>query len=79
MVGVVYQDTYTGGKIDENYYLKTTPFEDKKVKNYLDSLLGEQTSYVPYGSNCRDFSQESFNIIKKKGIGKKSKPPKLKK
>ncbi len=64
--GVVYVDPYGGGKIDKNHYLKTTPEEDAKVKAYLDSLVGTESTYCLLGANCRDFSKEAFKVIKEK-------------
>jgi RHS repeat-associated protein len=71
--GQVYRDTTLGGTILDEWYRKTTPAEDARVFNMLQSLVGHKANYLPWRT-CRNFSIENFQRIAKMGIGRPAAP-----
>ena len=62
--GQVYRDYDTGGEIVR--YMKTTKEQDREIKKYLVSLEGREAVYDLPLLNCRKFSHDRFEQIKKK-------------
>jgi RHS repeat-associated protein len=61
--GLVQRDSLTGGS--RGRYLITTPKQDVEIIRYLSSLVGRKGLYVATGYNCRTFSDNTFDYIKK--------------
>jgi RHS repeat-associated protein len=72
--GEAYRDTSTGGEIDPDRYVKTTPEEDKAMKESLDFLVGKKADYRPW-MTCRKFAKGQFDRLKKRFNLKPTKPP----
>jgi RHS repeat-associated protein len=71
--GEVYYDYDIGGRIKR--YMKTTKKQDREIKQYLSSLVGRQGVWDLPFLNCRKFSYDRFEQIKKKYNLIESRPP----
>lgn len=60
-VGMVYVDNDKANTIVK--VLKTTPVQDKKIKEYMASLVGNKARYHPYTNSCRHFSMDLYDNI----------------
>jgi len=67
--GIVYEDTIDPsiGVVER---VRTTPQEDRKIKQYLKKQVGNTGPYHPIGYSCRDFSKQMFHKIKLKFLYK---------
>ena len=62
--GIVYEDIRGGGtKIVE--ILRTSPIQDKKIIQYMQSQLGKTASYNLAINSCRNYSASQFDYIEK--------------
>ena len=69
--GVVYKNPNNKDTPVEGKCLKTTPEEDKKAKEILDNMVGEEMPYQLIGGTCRSFSQDMFEFFEEDmGFGK---------
>jgi hypothetical protein len=70
--GVVYEDwnevakVLEGGEseIEGDKYLKTTPEQDAEMQEELDKMVGTESGYDIWGSNCRGFSRSVFEAFR---------------
>jgi RHS repeat-associated protein len=61
--GIVYVDK--GMERGASDTLKTTPGQDKNIQTYLESLVGNRGNYNFIIYNCRTFSRQQFELIKR--------------
>jgi RHS repeat-associated protein len=62
--GIVSRDTITGGF--KGRYLYTTPAQDREIRRDLSLFQDATGTYYVAGLNCRKFSNDRFDEIKKK-------------
>jgi RHS repeat-associated protein len=64
--GVIYRDDGSGGPPKcPSLHKKTTPKEDKKMKDILDKMDGMNMPYRLTCPNCRTFAREMFKYFTK--------------
>jgi RHS repeat-associated protein len=71
--GIVYMDEQLGGSVEN--YMKTNKQQDVKIYSALTRLLGKTASYSLPINNCRKFSFDAFEEIKKEFKLIESVPP----
>lgn len=71
--GEVYRDPIKGGRIDTNFYRKSTPAEDAVIRASLESQVGRKGAYTPWYT-CRTYSQSKFKKLIAQRYGESSNP-----
>jgi len=71
MCGKVYVDGMENSQFYSDKFVKTDDVANKKIKQYLNDLLGTGGIYSITTYNCRHFSQETFDVLKSKYGAKK--------
>jgi len=61
--GIVYPDNRDPATKEVERF-KTTPAEDKAIKDALSKELGNTGNYNPLSNSCRDYSKDAFNRMK---------------
>jgi RHS repeat-associated protein len=72
--GIIYQDEITDGEFISRY-MKTTEQQDIEIKRYFGNLVNQRATYFLPTSNCRKFSWDIFNDVKKTYGLTESRPP----